>query len=142
MTATSASASATAALDRFPEARGHLDAATSGLPPLAAVAATHEAVAAWAEGRIDGPAFDLAVERSRAAFARIVGAEPSDVACGANVSVFAGLVAASVPPGGEVVVAASDFTSVLFPMLAQERRGVRVREWSLPLDPAAPRAKH
>ena len=131
------STSASAALDRFPEARGHLDAATSGLPPLAAVAATHEAVAAWAEGRIDGPAFDLAVERSRAAFARIVGAEPSDVACGANVSVFAGLAAASVPPGGEVIVAAGDFTSVLFPMLAQERRGVRVREVALEQVPEA-----
>jgi len=130
-------ATAAAALDRFPPVRGHLDAATSGVPPLTAIAATHEAVTAWAEGRIDGPGFDVAVERSRAGFARLVGAEPSDVACGANVSVFAGLVAASLPTGGEVVVAAGDFTSLLFPMLAQELRGVRVREVPLERVPEA-----
>ena len=141
MTATSPlpdlAAPAAAALDRFPPARGHLDAATSGLPPHAAVTATHEAVAAWAEGRIDGPAFDVAVDRSRAAFARLVGAEPANVACGANVSVFAGLVAASVPADGEVLVAEGDFTSVLFPMLVQASRGVRVREVALEQIPEA-----
>jgi len=130
-------APAATAVDRFPAVRGHLDAATSGVPPLAAIAAAREAVAAWAEGRIDGPGYDVAVDRSRAAFARLVGAEPGDVACGANVSVFAGLVAASVPPGGEVLVAAGDFTSVLFPMLAQEARGVRAREVPLERLPQA-----
>lgn len=121
-------APAAAALDRFPDVRGHLDAANSGVPPLDAVAAMREAVTAWAEGRLHGPGFAAAVDCSRAAFARIVGAESVDVACGANVSVFAGLVAAAVPAGGQVLVAAGDFTSVLFPMLAQQTRGVRVRE--------------
>ena len=130
-------APAAAALDRFPPVRGHLDAATSGVPPLAAAAATHEAVAAWAEGRIDGPAFDVAVERARAAFAGLVRTGPRDVACGASVSGFAGLVAASVPPGAEVLVAAGDFTSVVFPMLVQERRAVRVREVPLERLPEA-----
>ena len=128
---------AAAALERFPPVRGHLDAATSGVPPLAAVAAMREAVAAWAEGRIDGPGFDVAVDRSRAAFARIAGAEPGDVACGGSASVFAGLVAAAVPPGGEILVAAGDFTSVVFPMLVQQRRGVRVREVALERVPEA-----
>lgn len=53
------------------------------------------------------------------------------MACGGSVSVFAGLVAASLPAGAEVLVAAGDFTSVLFPFLAQQRRGVRVREVAL-----------
>ncbi|MFZ0386849.1 MAG: aminotransferase class V-fold PLP-dependent enzyme [Solirubrobacteraceae bacterium] len=119
-------------LERFPPVRGHLDAATSGVPPLRAAAATREAVAAWAEGRINGPAFDADVRRSREAFARIVGVPADDVACGGAVSVFAGLVAAAVPTGGEVLFAAGDFTSLVFPMLAQEPRGVRVRE--LPLE--------
>jgi selenocysteine lyase/cysteine desulfurase len=136
-----AAAPAASALDRFPAVGGHLDAATTGIPPLAAVAAVKEAVAAWAEGRIDGPGFDVAVERSRAAFARLVGAESRDVACGANVSVFAGLVAASVPRGGEVLVAAGDFTSVLFPMLVQQVRGVRVREVPLERLPDAVNAR-
>lgn len=117
--------------------RGHLDAATSGVPPLAATAAVREAVLAWSEGRIDGPAVDEDVERSRAAFARLVGVGAADVACGANVSVFAGLVAAALPRGAEVLVAEGDFTSVLFPMLVQEPRGVRVRQVPLERIPDA-----
>ncbi|MDQ2894467.1 MAG: aminotransferase class V-fold PLP-dependent enzyme [Actinomycetota bacterium] len=122
---------AAAALDRFPPVRGHLDAATSGVPPLSAIAAVRAAVDAWAAGELDGPGFDRAVDRSRAAFAQLVGAAPADVACGANVSVFAGLIAAAVPAGGEILCAAGDFTSVLFPMLVQATRGVRVREVEL-----------
>jgi len=125
------------ALERFPPVRGHLDAATSGVPPLCAAAAVREAVAAWAEGRIDGPAFDVDVGRSREAFARIVGVPADDVACGGSASVFAGLVAAAIPAGGEVLFAAGDFTSVVFPMLAQEPRGVRVREVPLERIPEA-----
>jgi len=132
-----AAAPAVAALDRFPDIRGHLDAATSGVPPLDAVAAAREALAAWAEGRIDGPGFDAAVERSRAAFARLIGADPGQVACAANVSVFAGLVASSLPAESEVLVATGDFTSVLFPMLVQRSRGVRVREVELEQVPEA-----
>jgi selenocysteine lyase/cysteine desulfurase len=101
------------------------------VPPICAVDAVREAVTAWAEGRIDALAFDEDVRRARAAFARIVGVDADDVACGNAVSVFAGLVAASVPAGGEILIAAGDFTSVVFPMLAQERRGVRVREVAL-----------
>ncbi len=126
-----------AALHRFPAVTGHLDAATSGVPPTCAVEAVREAVSAWAEGRIDGHAFDDDVRRARAAFGRIMGVPAEDVACGSAVSVFAGLVAASVPPGGEVLLATGDFTSVVFPMLAQQARGVRVREVALERLPEA-----
>jgi selenocysteine lyase/cysteine desulfurase len=51
---------------------------------------------------------------------------------GSQVSVFAGLVAASLPDGSEVLTAAGDFTSILFPFYAQSGRGIRVRE--VPLD--------
>ena len=126
------------ALERFPAVRGHLDAATSGVPPTSSVSrGVREAVDAWAEGRIDGPAFDLDVQRSREAFARIVGVHADDIACGGSASVFAGLVAAAVPAGGEVVFATGDFTSVVFPMLAQEPRGIRVREVPLERIPEA-----
>jgi selenocysteine lyase/cysteine desulfurase len=113
--------------DRFPPVRGHLDAATSGVPPLAAVDAVREATAAWAEGRIHGPSFDEPVERARAAWASLVGARPEDVACGANVSVFAANIAATLHAGDEVLLAEGDFTSVLWPALVVERRGVAVR---------------
>src|SRR5215217_40107 len=112
-----------AALDGFPDVRGHLDAATSGVPPLAAIRATDTAVTAWAQGRLDGPGFDVAVNGARAAFAHVVGAEPTDVACGASVSAFAGLIAAGLTARDDVLCAAGDFTSTLFPMLAQQARG-------------------
>lgn len=54
------------------------------------------------------------------------------VAVGGQVSVFAGLVAASLRPGSEVLTAEGDFTSILLPFHAQARRGVTVRE--VPLD--------
>jgi selenocysteine lyase/cysteine desulfurase len=121
----------TVARERFPDVRGHLDTATTGIPPLAAVRATRALIADWEQGRIDAPGLDSDVERSREAFARILGVPATEIACGSQVSVFAGLVAASVPPGGEILTAAGDFTSLLFPMLAQETRGVRVREVEL-----------
>ena len=125
------------ARERFPDVRGHLDTATTGVPPLDAVRATRAAVADWELGRIDARRLDTDVERSRAAFARILGVNTDEIACGGQVSVFAGLVAASVPPGGEILTATGDFTSVLFPMLAQGPRGVRVREVELDRLPEA-----
>ena len=125
------------AQERFPDVRGHLDAATTGVPPLAAVHATRQAIADWEQARIDARRLDGDVERSRAAFARILGVPSAEVACGGQVSVFAGLVAASVPSGGEILTAAGDFTSVLFPMLAQQARGVHVREVELDRLPEA-----
>ena len=128
-------------LDRFPPVRGHLDAATSGVPPLASIAAARDAVTAWAEGLIDGPSYDDAVEGARTEFARLVGVDRADVACGSQASAFAGLVAAQLPAGAEVLVARGDFTSVVFPMYAQEPRGVRVREVELDRLPEAIEAR-
>jgi selenocysteine lyase/cysteine desulfurase len=54
------------------------------------------------------------------------GVGAGDVAVGSQVSAFVGLVALSLPRGARVVAAEEDFTSVLFPLLAQEARGVRV----------------
>jgi selenocysteine lyase/cysteine desulfurase len=51
---------------------------------------------------------------------------PEQVAVGTQVSAFVGLVALSLEPGTRVVCPEEDFTSLLFPLLAQEPRGVRV----------------
>jgi selenocysteine lyase/cysteine desulfurase len=51
---------------------------------------------------------------------------PSQVAVGATVSEFVGLVTASLPDGARVLVPDVEFTSTLFPLLVQERRGVTV----------------
>ena len=66
------------------------------------------------------------MQSAREAFARLHAVAASDVAVGAQVSAFCGLVALSLARGDRVVCAEQDFTSVLFPLLAQEARGVRV----------------
>jgi selenocysteine lyase/cysteine desulfurase len=66
------------------------------------------------------------VQTAREAFARLHAVPASDVAVGTQVSAFCGLVALSLERGDRVVCAEEDFTSVLFPLLAQEARGVRV----------------
>ena len=50
------------------------------------------------------------------------------MAVGSQVSVFAGLVAAGLPAGSEVLVVSGEFTSIVFPFLAQAGRRVVVRE--------------
>jgi selenocysteine lyase/cysteine desulfurase len=66
------------------------------------------------------------VDRARAAWARLHSVDVGRVAISSQVSVCAGLVAGALPRGARVVAAQEDFTSVLFPFLAQEARGVTV----------------
>jgi selenocysteine lyase/cysteine desulfurase len=109
----------------------YLNTASLGLPPRRGLAAVQEALEQWRAGRANPPDYDEPVARSRAAFAAMARVDTSRVAVGSQVSVFAGLVAASLPPGAEVLVAAGEFTSMVFPFLAQGARGVRVREVEL-----------
>lgn len=91
-----------------------LNTASSGLLPARTVTALQEAALIRAEGRPLDPLFDD-VEMSRAAFARLAGVPVTRVAAGASVSTHSGLVAASLPPGAEVLTAEDDFTSVVNP---------------------------
>lgn len=104
----------------------YLNTASLGLPPLRSRLALQRALDEWRDGRADPPSYDVPVNAARAAYAALVGVEPTDVAVGGQVSVFAGMVAASLPRGSEVLVAAGDFTSILFPFLVQD--GLSVRE--------------
>lgn len=106
---------------------GFLNTASLGVPPRAGVAAMTEVLAGWQRGRLQPLDFDEDVRRARVAWAALSGVDPSWVAAGASVSTFVGMIAASVPSGAEVLVAEGDFTSVLFPFLVQEERGVKVR---------------
>ncbi len=108
----------------------YLNTATYGLPPRAAHAAMLAAERDRAAGLMVPTVFDEAVTRSREAFARLLGVPAARVACGPQVSYYVGLVAASLPPGTEVLVADGDFTSLLFPFAA--RTGLTVR--SVPLE--------
>lgn len=113
--------------DLWSPAGTYLNTASYGLPPRAAWDALQRALEDWRGGRTSWEHWGQPGEEARAAFARIVGVPPSTVAIGANVSTFVGLVAASIPDGSRVLAPDVEFTSLLFPFLVQERRGVDVR---------------
>ncbi|GLZ03357.1 hypothetical protein Acsp03_08240 [Actinomadura sp. NBRC 104412] len=126
---------------RFRAGVAYLDTPTYGLPPRAA----HEAVLASERGRVTGRLrtadADEAVERSRAAFGRLIGVPPERVAIGSQVSYFVGLVAASLRPGSRVLVADGDFTSLLFPFLERAERAGDLVVRSVPLERIAERVE-
>jgi selenocysteine lyase/cysteine desulfurase len=104
----------------------YLNTASLGLPPRRSRVAMQAALYEWRAGRADPPSYDIPVNAARAAYAGLVGVDASDVAVGSQVSVFAGMVASSLPTGSEVLVAEGDFTSILFPFLV--RTDLTVRE--------------
>jgi selenocysteine lyase/cysteine desulfurase len=105
----------------------YLNTATYGLAPIAVADAVIEAERARLEGRFDPLAVDEAIDGSRHRFGQLVGVTADRVAIGGQVSQLVGLVAASLAPGTTVLAPAGDFTSVLWPFLAREADGVRVR---------------
>jgi len=112
---------------QFRGGRGYLAACTLGLPTAGTVAALRNDLAAWAAGSASAAGYGAVVERVRAAYARLVAVPVSRVAIGSQASVLAGLVAASVPDGAEVLCVDGDFSSMVFPFLNQAHRGVTVR---------------
>ena len=104
----------------------YLNTASYGLPPAPAWEALQSALADWHGGRTSWEQWGEPGEQARASFARLVGVPAESVAIAANVSTLLGMVAASVPDGTRVVAPDVDFTSVLFPFMAQAHRGVRV----------------
>jgi selenocysteine lyase/cysteine desulfurase len=126
-----------AAQDLFDPEVAWLDTASHGLPPRPAWEALQAVAAAWRHGRPGFGDWEGSVAAARAAWARLHGVAAADVAVGSQVSAFAGLVAAALPAGAQVLAAREDFTSLLFPLLAQEARGVRVRLVALDALPEA-----
>lgn len=106
----------------------YLNTASMGLPPRRSLRVLELVMDRWRAGAAKSSDYDAPLEASRASYAGLVGVDPAWVAVDGQVSVFVGLVAAALPDGSEVLVAAGEFTSVVFPFLAQDRRGVRVRE--------------
>ena len=114
--------------DEFEPEGTYLNSATMGLPPRATLAALAVAQDEWRRGTAYAPGYDADVGASREAYARLVGVGAETVAIGSQVSPLVALVAAAVPDGSTVLVPEGEFTSVTFPFLAQEARGIRVRE--------------
>lgn len=105
----------------------YLDTATYGLAASTVVDAMTDGLERWRKGTATMPYYDGAVDRSRILFAEIMGVDPANVAVANQASVFVGMVAASLPPGSVVLAPEGEFTSVLFPFLVAEERGVVVR---------------
>jgi len=109
-----------------------LNTASNALLPARTVAALDRAARLRAEGGALDPLY-ADVEACRAAYARLAGVPVERVAAGASVALFTSLVAASLPPGAEVLTAEDDFTSVLNPFHA--RGDLKVR--AVPLEQIA-----
>src|SRR5215207_8801983 len=107
--------------------RGYLDTATYGLPPARTVERLRHALDEWADGSGAWRRWNDAADEAGRLLAAFAGTAAEAVAVGPSTSTFVGLVAASLPPGSEVVVPEGEFTSLLFPLLVQTARGVDVR---------------
>lgn len=101
---------------------GYLNAATLGLPPRAVIEAMQQALVDWQAGEGCPVAYGESAERARGQYADLVGVPASAVAIGSQASVHAGTVATSLPDGAEVVCVTGEFTSIVFPFLAQQPR--------------------
>ncbi|WP_144759287.1 aminotransferase class V-fold PLP-dependent enzyme [Curtobacterium sp. 9128] len=119
-------------MDSFVDGHGYLAACTAGLPTRGTLAAQRADLDAWGTGASSPVGYGALVEEGRGLFAQVVGVPAERVATGSQTSVMTAVVAASLPDGAEVVVPEGDFSSIVFPFLAQAHRGVRVR--SVPLD--------
>jgi selenocysteine lyase/cysteine desulfurase len=116
-----------AAQELWSPAGTYLNTASYGLPPRPGWDALQAALADWHGGRTSWEGWGAATEGARRSFAGIVDIDPSHVAVGATVSGFVGLIAGSLPDGAHVLAPEIEFTSNLFPYLAQAGRGITVR---------------
>ncbi|MGW1071849.1 aminotransferase class V-fold PLP-dependent enzyme [Streptomyces sp. NPDC002537] len=119
--------------DHFSPGTTYLNTASWGLLPTPAATAMAEAAAAATTGLLQEETFHAAVEAARAAYGRLLGVPAERVATGSSVAVHSGLIAQSLPPGAEVLVAEGDFTSLVNPF--HVRTGLRVR--TVPLEKLA-----
>lgn len=93
----------------------YLNTATCGLLPRRTVAAVKLLADELAAGRPGGAGDFSAVTAARQSFARLVGVDEGRVAVGGSVSVHVGLIAASMPPGAEVIFPEGEYASLITP---------------------------
>ncbi|MFE9826926.1 aminotransferase class V-fold PLP-dependent enzyme [Streptomyces sp. NPDC005791] len=99
----------------FASGTTYLNTSASGLLPRRALEAVRTLAEECAAGVRGGPGSFDAVDAARAGFARIAGVAPARVAVGGSVAAHVGLVAASLPPGAEVLAPTGEFSSVVSP---------------------------
>ncbi|GAA1916698.1 aminotransferase class V-fold PLP-dependent enzyme [Streptomyces sodiiphilus] len=111
----------------------YLNTAAHGLLPAGTVTAIRTAADEMAGGLLDQVAYYRAVEEARASYARLLGVGAHRVATGSTVAVHTALVAGSLPPGAEVLVAQDEFSSLVTPFTT--RGDLRLRQ--VPLEKIA-----
>ena len=99
----------------------YCNTASFGLPPARAFDALQSALADWRTGRTSWEGWGDETQRAREVWARIAGVPADWVATGVVVSAMVGIVAASLPDGAHVVAPDIEFTSNLWPFVAQGR---------------------
>jgi selenocysteine lyase/cysteine desulfurase len=109
----------------------YLNAGTDGPVPEAAVEAARTVLQAQVEAGRYGRHFEArreAMEALRAAYARVVGAEPADVALKTSTSEGIGGVLAGLDlgPGHEIVTSDTEHPGLVGPLIAARARGVKV----------------
>jgi len=102
----------------------YLNTASFGLPPDPAWEALQQAQEDWRHGRVSWEHWTAVTDRARAEFATLTRSHPEHVVVGANVSGLISHVATALPDGSKVLAPEPEFTSLLFPFLAQAGRGV------------------
>ena len=104
----------------------YCNSASFGLPPRPAWEALQSALMDWRGGRTSWEHWGESTEDARAVFARLVGVDVGRVAVGSTVSELVGSVVTALPEAARVLVPDVEFTSLLFPLLVQQRLDVRV----------------
>jgi selenocysteine lyase/cysteine desulfurase len=103
----------------------YVNTASYGLPPRPAWDALQAALADWRVGRTTWEPWNEATHAARASFAQLCGVPSEWVAVGGAASSLIGLVAASLPDRSRVLSTEAEFTSALWPFMAQGR-GIEV----------------
>ena len=116
---------------QFSGGRRYLGACSLGLAGSATLEAMRADQADWAAGRCSPAKYDAVIDRTRASFARLMGVDAGRVAVGSQTSAMVSVLAAAVPAGAEVLCVDGDFSSMVFPFVVAEGRGVVVRHVAL-----------
>jgi cysteine desulfurase/selenocysteine lyase len=118
---------------QFPatERAAYFNTAAVGLASRTLAAAYRSYVDDWLRDGADYVRGEVAGESARAAVARLIGADPADIALIASVSAAAGFVAAQFGPAGRgenVVIGEREYSSNHFPWRQLEHKGYEVRQ--------------
>jgi selenocysteine lyase/cysteine desulfurase len=111
--------------------RAYFNTASVGLASRELAQTYHRIVDEWTEGGFDFARGERAADQARGLAARLIGADPADVALIPSVSSAAGLVAAQLGRAGQgdnVVIGEREYSSNHFPWRQLERRGYDVRQ--------------